>query len=131
MTGSGKAIDAGTNGNTAYRGGVAVAALTSFLIVWTTIVRDNGTGEAFFLLILAAAVGGYTARFRPDGMARAMLGVAVMQVLLTLLMVTAPVTAEVPDGVFKAWLFGGGFTALWLVSGALFHRAARAGHGTA
>lgn len=125
MTGSSNAIEARTSGNRAYRAGVAVAALTSFLIVWTTIVRDDGTGEAFFMLILAAAVGGYTARFRPDGMARAMLGVAIMQILLTLLVVTAPVTAEVPDGISKAWLFGGGFTVLWLASAALFRAAAK------
>ncbi|HSX56442.1 MAG TPA: hypothetical protein VLG14_14150 [Sphingomonas sp.] len=126
MNGSSKAADMATNGSAAYRAGVGVAALTSFLIVWTTIVRDDGTGGGFFMLILAAGVGGYAARFRPDGMARAMVGVAVMQVLLTLLIVTAPVTAEVPDGVFKAWLFGGGFTVLWLVSAALFRAAARA-----
>ena len=128
MNGSSKAADGTAHG--AYRAGVGVAALTSFLIVWTTIVRDDGTGGGFFMLILAAAVGGYAARFRPDGMARAMLGVAVMQVLLTLLIVTAPVTAQVPDGVFKAWLFGGVFTALWLASAALFSAAARRGHGS-
>lgn len=125
MTGSSNAIDARAGGIPTYRAGAAVVALTSFLIVWTTIVRDDGTGEAFFMLILAAAVGGYTARFRPGGMARTMLGVAMMQILLTLLVVTAPVTAQVADGVFKAWLFGGGFTMLWLVSAVLFRRSAK------
>lgn len=125
MTGSSNAIDARASGTLTYRAGVSVAALASFLIVWTTIVRDDGTGEGFFMLILAAAAGGYTARFRPDGMARAMLGVAVMQILLTLLVVTAPVTAQMADGVFKAWLFGGGFTVLWLAAAALFRAAAK------
>lgn len=125
MTGSGTAVDARGGKSLAYRGGVGVAVVTSFLIVWTTIVRDNGTGEGFFLLIMAAVAGGYAARFRPDGMARAMLGVAIMQALFTLLIVTAPVTAREPDGVFKAWLFGGVFTALWLVSASLFRVSAK------
>lgn len=126
MTGSSKAIDTSASGNLSYRAGVALAVLTSFLIVWTTIVRDDSTGEGFFLLIMAPVVGGFAARFRPDGMARTMLGVAVMQALFTLLIVTAPVTAQVSDGVFKAWLFGGVFTVLWLVSATLFRAAAKA-----
>jgi hypothetical protein len=126
MTGSSKTVAVSASGNLTYRGGVAMAVLTSFLTVWVTIVRDDGTGEGFFLLIMAAVVGGYASRFRPDGMARTMLGVAIMQMLFTLLIVTAPVTAETPDGIFKAWLFGGVFTALWLASAALFRVAARA-----
>lgn len=125
MNGASKGAEMATRGSAAYRAGVGVAALTSFLIVWTTIVRDNGTGEGFFLLIMAAVVGGYAARFRSDGMARTMLGVAIMQLLFTLLIVTAPVTAETPDGISRAWLFGGGFTALWLVSAAFFRAAAK------
>jgi hypothetical protein len=125
MTGSSRTADGTVSGNLPYRAGVAIACLTSFLIVWTTIVRDDSTGEGFFVLIMAAVVGAYAARFRPDGTARAMLGMAIMQMLFTLLIVTAPVTAETPDGIFKAWLFGSVFTALWLVSAGLFRIAAK------
>lgn len=128
MNGSSKTAEMAT-GSTPYRAGVGVAALTSFLIVWTTIVRDSVDSAGFFLLIMAPVVGGYAARFRPAGMARTMAGVAVMQVVWTLAVATAPVTALVSDGVFKTWLFGGAFTALWLVSAALFRAAARAGQG--
>lgn len=112
----------------AYRAGVAVAIATSFLTVWTTVVRDDGTGIGFFLLIMAAATGGFAAWFQPAGMARAMLGVAVMQVLLGVAIATAPSTASTPDGGFKALLFSGVFTVLWLVSAACFRAAAKAGH---
>ena len=103
-----------------YRVGVAVAILASLLTVWTTIVRDDGNGAGYFMVILASAVGGFAAWFRPAGMARAMLGVAAMQMLLGLLIATAPVTANEPDGPFRALLFNGFFMALWLLSATFF-----------
>jgi hypothetical protein len=109
----------------AYGIGAAVALATSFLTVWTTIVRDDGTGIGYFLLIMAAAVGGFSAWFRPAGMARAMLGVAIMQGLLGVAIATAPSTASQPDGSFKALLFSGVFTGLWLISAAFFRVASK------
>lgn len=108
-----------------YRAGIAVAALTAFLIVWTTIVRDDGSGAGAFMVILAAPVGAFAARWRADGMARAMLGVAAMQAVLGMLTATAPVTALEPDGVLRAILFNAVFAALWLVSAYCFHIANR------
>lgn len=109
----------------AYRAGVGVALVASLLIVWTTIVRDDGTGMAWFMLIMAAVTGGFSAWFRPAGMARTMLGVAVMQALLGVATATAPSTASVPDGPLRALLFSGVFAALWLASAALFRVASR------
>lgn len=125
MNGSSKTAEPVTSGSSAFRAGVGVAVLTSFLIVWTSIVRDRIDSAGFFLLVLAPVVGGYAARFRPEGMARTMVGVAVMQFVWTLAVATAPMTALVSDGVFKTWLFGGGFAVLWLVSAAFFRAAAR------
>jgi uncharacterized membrane-anchored protein len=105
--------------------GVAVAVLTAFLSVWTTIVRDDGNGIGFFMVILAAVVGGFAAAFRPAGLARAMLGVAVMQVLLGMLIATAPSTANLPDSSLKILLASGGLTALWLISAAFFRLASK------
>ena len=107
----------------AYRAGVAAAVLTSFLTIWTTLVRDDGTGAAYFMLIMTVMVGWFSAGFQPNGMARTMLGVAVMQVLNGLLAATAPVTANVPGGSLKALLFNGVFAACWLASSALFRFA--------
>lgn len=119
------------NGRRAYQCGVVVAVAASFLTVWTTIVRDDGNGAGFFMLILAAAVGAASAWFRPAGMARAMLGVAIMQVLLGALIATAPSTASVPGGSIRIMLFSGVFMALWLISAALFRAAAKADPETA
>jgi D-alanyl-lipoteichoic acid acyltransferase DltB (MBOAT superfamily) len=113
------------SGSRAYRAGAAVALVTSFLTVWATIVRDDGNGIGFFLLVMAAAVGGFSAWFRPAGMARTMLGVAIMQALLAVAIATAPSTASVADGSSKALLHGGFFAALWLISAAFFRAAAK------
>ena len=112
-------------GGRAYRVGVAIAVITSLLTAWTTIVRDDGNGIGSFMVILAVAVGWFAAGFRAAGMARAMAGVAVLQVALGALIATAPATANVPGGPLKALLFNGVFALLWLVSGAFF-RAAKA-----
>jgi len=114
-----------TGGSRAYRAGVGVAVVTSFLTVWTTIVRDDGTGVGWFLVIMAAVVGAFAAWFRPAGMARAMIGVAVMQLLLGIAIATAPITALVPGAVMRALIASGGFAALWLVSAACFRAAAK------
>jgi hypothetical protein len=113
------------SGSTAYRAAVALAVVTSLLTVWTTIVRDDGNGMGFFMVIMAAAVGGFAASFRPAGLARAMAGVAVMHATVGLLIATAPVTASVPGQSVKALAFSGVFAALWLASAGLFRTAAR------
>lgn len=113
------------SGSRAYRAGAAVALVTSFLTVWTTIVRDDGNGIGFFLLVLTVAVGGFSAWFRPAGMARTMLGVAIMQALLGVVIATAPSTASIAGASFRILVFSGFFTALWLGSAALFRVAAK------
>ena len=115
----------------AYRAGVAVALVASFLTVWTTVVRDDGTGTGYFMVIMAAVVGAFSAWFRPAGMARTMLGVAIMQVLLGIAVATAPSTAGIPDGPLKALLFSGFFTALWLISATFFRVASKKDHKAA
>ena len=110
---------------TAYRSGIALAGLTSFLIVWTTIVRDEGSAAGNFMIILAAAVGGYTVRFEAAGLSRTMAGVAAMQLAMGLLTATAPITATLDGGAPKAFAFHAVFMLFWLGSAALFRAAAR------
>jgi hypothetical protein len=115
----------GPYGSRAYGAGVAVAFVTSFLILWTSIVRDDGQALGNFGVIMAGMVGAFAASFRPEGMARTMLAVAAMQMLIGLAVATAPITAAVPDGVFKAWVSNSVFAALWLLSAAFFRTASR------
>ena len=109
----------------AYRGGVSVAVVTSLLTVWTTVVRDDGNGIGFFMLIMAVVVGAFAAWFRPAGLARTMIGVAIMQLLLGMLIATAPSTTIIPGGVVKILLFSAVFAGLWLISAAFFRAAAK------
>jgi hypothetical protein len=109
--------------STAYRVGSVAALVTAFLTVWTTIVRDDGTGIGYFMIIMAAVVGAFSAWFRPGGMARTMLGVAIMQLLLGVAIATAPSTAGALGGPFKILLFNGFFAALWLISAGFFRVA--------
>ena len=113
------------SGSRAYSAGIGMMVLTSLLTVWTTIVRDDSTGEGYFMVILAAGVGSFAARFQASGMARAMAGVAAMQVLLALLIATAPITASAPGGPSQVLLFNGVFAMLWLAAGVLFRTASR------
>jgi len=113
------------SGSKAYRAGVGVVLVTSLLTVWTTVVRDDGNGIGFFMVIMASLVGGFAAWFRPDGLARTMLGVAIMQATVGALIATAPVTANTPDGPFRALLLCGVFALLWLLSAAFFRAAAK------
>ena len=108
-----------------YRAGVAAALLASFLTLWTTLVRDDGTGIGYFMVIMAAAVGGFSAWFRPAGMARTMLGVAVMQVLLGVAIATAPSTEATPGGPLKVLLFSAFLGTMWLVSATFFRVASK------
>ena len=124
----GIAVVAGrTSGSGAYRAGVAVAVVTSLLTVWTTVVRDDGNGIGFFMLIMAAVVGSFGAGFRAAGMARTMVGVAIMQLLLGMLIATAPATAAVPGGPLRILAFSAVFALLWLASAACFRSASRRG----
>ena len=109
----------------AYRVGLGLAALTAFVTVWTTIVRDDGQGAASFMVILAAAVGALAVRMEAAGMARAMAGVAAMQVSLGLLFATAPSTIAQPGGQARALVWGTVLAGSWLASAACFRRASR------
>ena len=118
--------------NLAYRGGVATALVVSFLLIWINLAvgilgEDNPINFSFFLLVMASGVGAFAARLRPDCMARAMFGTAVMQGLLALAIATAPSAANEPRGAAGALVLCGFFAAMWLVSAALFHKAGREG----
>lgn len=119
-------------GNIAYRLGAAVAVGASLLQVWMNLAvgivgsEDNPVNQGFFLVVATAACCAFTARFRADGMARAMLAVAGMQTLLGLAIATAPSTTLAdPKGPAGVLVLSGGFVALWLVSAGLFRRSAR------
>ena len=115
-----------------YRAGFALALIGACLVVWVNLAvgivgsEDNVQNQGFFLIVAAAAACAFTARLEAGGMARAMLAIAGLQALLGAAIATAPVTARVePNGPAGVLALSAGFTALWLLSGFLFHRSAR------
>lgn len=122
---------AGKPGRIAYRIGAAVALAAAFVEVWINLAvgivgnEDNPVNQGFYLVVAAAGACAFTAKFRADGMARAMLAIAALQALLALAVATAPSTARDPMGAAGVLLLSGGFTALWLLAAALFRSSAR------
>lgn len=108
-----------TRGGNLYRLGWIVVASAALLTVWTTIVRDDGSGEGNFMVVLAVAISAFAARFTPAGLARAMLGIAVMTIAMGLLMATDPSTPHVE----RAMLWTGVLTLMWLCSAVLLRAA--------
>lgn len=115
-----------------YRIGLALALAASFLQVWMNLAvgivgsEDNPVNQGFYLVVVAAWACAFTAGFRAEGMARAMLAIAGMQALLGLAVATAPFTARIePMGATGVVMLSGLFVALWLASAGLFHLSAR------
>lgn len=107
----------------AYRAGVALAALTVFLLIWINLAvgiigsEDHPANQLFAGVIAVAAGGACLARFRAAGMARAMQAAAAAQL--------AVAVGVLATGAGMIFPITGMFMALWLGAAWLFGRAAR------
>lgn len=110
------------SGDTAYRLAAALMLLMSFLLVWINLAvgmigsEDNPHNLFFAGVIAVAWAGAVLARFRPAGMARAMVAAAIVQVAVA----AAGLATDVRGGVLSLIL-----VAPWLVSAWLFRRSGR------
>ena len=119
------------SGNAAYRTGVGLAVVASFLLLWLNaavgiIGNEDLDANLLFLGVVVVALGGsFIARFNPEGMARTMLLAAVAEIAVPFVahaFALAPTEALLRREVPVLTSF---FTAVWLLSAWLFHRAAR------
>lgn len=116
-------------GDTAYRVGAGVAIAALFLLTWSNAAVGITDSEADFYIFFgvpAVAIGGaLIARFRPRGMAIAMVVAALAQSLIA---VIALATGVIPayNSAFEILGITGFFVALFLGSAVLFRSAARA-----
>lgn len=122
----------GRAGRILHRLGMAVALAASVLQLWMNLAvgivgdADNVVNQGFYLVVAAAWACAFTAGFRAEGMARAMLATAGMQALLGLAIATAPATARIePMGATGVLMLSGLFVTLWLAAAAFFHLSAR------
>jgi hypothetical protein len=108
--------------NPAYRTAAAFALAAAFLIVWANGAvgmigsEDNPFNLLFGGVILIALAGAIAARFRAAGMARAMAAAAIAHLCVSV----AGLPADPRGGIFSA-----AFAFLWLLSAALFRKAAQ------
>ncbi len=120
----GGAIEAGVrlSGAPAYRLGVGVAVVAGFLLTWANLAvgvignEENPLNAMFGGVLLVGIIGAVIARFRAAGMVRAMIAMAVAQVV---------VAAVAQAYGHFIWPMTVVFAAIWLGSAALFRKAAR------
>ncbi|HEV8125599.1 MAG TPA: hypothetical protein VGP80_15225 [Gemmatimonadales bacterium] len=111
--------------NTMYRAAVGVAVVGGFLLVWMTLAVGIIESEAdsanlmFGGVLLVGAIGAIIARFQPRGMARALIATAIAQGLVAVIAVIGGFGGR------PLWLLTPFYVAVWLVSAALFRKAAR------
>lgn len=116
--------------NTTYRIAAAIAVMAGFVQIWMNVAvgivgsEENPANLGFFMVVATAAACAFTARFRPEGMVRAMIATAGVQAMLGVVIATAPVNADEAMGVLG---LSGSFSLLWLLAALLFHRSATPG----
>lgn len=117
--------------NWAYRGGVALALLASFLMVWVNAAvgilgnEDNPANLVFGVVLAIEIAGAIVAKVKAEAMVRAMAVTAGAQALIGLVVFAREIASNEPPGPFGLLLLIEGFAALWLASALLFAKAAR------
>ena len=118
-------------GNGAYRAAVGVALGAAVILVWVNgavgvIGSESNDANLMYGGVLAVGViGALIARFRPHGMARALLATALAQALVAVIALIAGLGSTGPIWPRDILMLTGFFVALWLGSASLFQKAAR------
>jgi hypothetical protein len=114
----------------AYRAAVGVALAAAFILVWTVgavgvIGEDGDPADLMYGGVLAVGIiGAVIARFRPEGMARALLAMALAQALVAVIALIAGKHQAPISSVFEILGLNGFFVALFMGSAGLFRHAA-------
>jgi hypothetical protein len=117
-------------GNTPYRAAVAVALAAAFILIWINLAvgiigtEDNPANLMYGGVLVVGFIGAVIARFRPDGMARALFATALAQAVVAAIALIAGMQSPVSP-VVEILGLNGLFAALWLGSAWLFGKAAR------
>ncbi len=115
----------------AYRLGIFAAFGTAFLLMWVigAVGLIGVEGDPFDMIyggvLGVGVIGSLIARFKPHGMARAMVAVAVAQALVVVIALIIGKHHVEVSSVREIVLSNGFFTVLWLGSARLFRSAAR------
>ena len=118
-------------GTTVYRAAVGVALVTTFGLVWGNFVQAaddvNPAAMMYLSVPLVGIIGAALARFRPDGMARALFVTALAQalVLAIVLIVRNPQVTPWTAAVLRGFSGNAVFFMLFVGSALLFRKARR------
>lgn len=116
-------------GNAAYRSAIGVALAAAFILVWLSlgvgiIGADGDPANLMYFGVLAVGIiGAAIARFRPRGMARALLATALAQASVAAIALIAGLGYPW-SGPLEILALNGFFVALFVGSAWLFRRAA-------
>lgn len=122
-------LAARASGDTTFRWAVGVALGAAFLLVWMSlgvgIIGADGdpANQMYFGVLAVGIVGACAARFRPAGMARALVATAVAQAVVGLIAIFGGL-GRPWSGPLELVLLNGFFVVLFLGSAWLFGRAA-------
>ena len=120
-----------TSRNLAFRAGVALMLAVPFLSIWFTgavgIIgdEDNPANLVFLVTPLFALAAAALARFRAEGLARAMAATAIAQLVAGGIGVAAAANAPTPVFAPEALVIIAMFTVMWLAASWLFASAAK------
>lgn len=115
-------LAARASSNLAFRLGTVLAVACAFLHIWINLAvgiigsEDNPANWTYFAVVVAAIVGAVAAWGKAQALARAMIAVAGLQVLFSILHAVNGTPTPVIDAFFAA---------MWLGAASLFRRAAR------
>jgi hypothetical protein len=118
-------------GNTAYRAAVGVALAAAFMLLWLMGavgiigVEGDPADLMYFGVLAVGIIGAVIARFRPEGMARALLAMALVQALVAVIALIAGKHEAPISSVSEIVGLNGFFVALFIGSAWLFRHAAR------
>ena len=118
-------------GNGAYRAAVGVALGAAVILVWVNgavgVIRSesNDANLMYGGVLAVGVIGALIARFRPHGMARALLATALAQALVAVIALIAGLGSTGPIWPRDILMLTGFYVALWLGSASLFQKAAR------
>lgn len=108
----------------AYRVAVGIAVTAALLLVWMDLAvgtEDDNSAGLMYLGVLVLGIGAIIARFRPQGMARALFATALAQALVAVIAMIAW------EQYFELLILNGFFISLWVGSALLFRRASATG----
>jgi hypothetical protein len=117
------------SGSSAYRAGFGVAIVGAFALVWISLAvgiigdEDDPANLVFAAVLLTGLIGAAVARLQPQGMAHALVAVAIVQALAVPIAVMA--------GSSEGAVLSACFVALWLGAAQMFRIAARQSAATA